>query len=71
MRGGTRVIYSDSRPDSKVGRVRTALVYLMDQHRRDGALPTSVRFLFYELVMQRVITKDGKPPGQNRVGSAD
>src|SRR6516225_7779100 len=35
---------------------------LLDQHRRDGALPTSVRFLFYELVMQRIITKEGKRP---------
>jgi hypothetical protein len=54
--------YSDPRPDSKIGRVRTALIYLLDQHRRDGALPTSVRFLFYELVMQRIIAKEGDRP---------
>jgi hypothetical protein len=54
--------YSDPRPESKIGRVRTALMYLIEQHRNDGALPTSVRFLFYELVMQRVITKEGKRP---------
>jgi hypothetical protein len=41
--------YSDPPPSSKLGRLRTALMYLMEEHRRDGALPTSVRFLFYEL----------------------
>jgi hypothetical protein len=54
--------YSDPRPDSKIGRVRIALIYLLDQHRRDGALPTSVRFLFYELVMQRIVAKEGDRP---------
>jgi hypothetical protein len=54
--------YSDPRPESKIGKVRTALMYLMAQHRADGALPTSVRFLFYELVMQRVIAKGGNRP---------
>ena len=37
--------YSDPRPESKIGRVRTALMHLIEQHRNDGALPTSVRFL--------------------------
>ena len=54
--------YVDPRPASKIGKVRNALMALLDQHRRDGALPTSVRFLFYELVMQRIITKEGKRP---------
>jgi hypothetical protein len=36
--------YADPRPDSKIGRVRTALIYLLDQHRRDGALPTASGF---------------------------
>jgi hypothetical protein len=35
---------------------------LLDQHHRDGALPTSVRFLFYELVMQRIVAKEGDRP---------
>ena len=48
--------YSDPRPESKIGKVRSAVMYLLDGHRIDGALPTSVRFLFYELVMQRVVT---------------
>jgi hypothetical protein len=42
--------------------VRTALIDLLVQHRTDEALPTSVRFLFYELVMQRIVTKDGNRP---------
>jgi hypothetical protein len=56
------IIYLDPRPDSKIGKVRTKLMYLMDEHRRDGALPTSVRFLFYELVSQRIIAKEGERP---------
>ena len=35
--------YRDPRPHTKIGQVRTALMYLLDQRRRDGALPTSVR----------------------------
>jgi hypothetical protein len=54
--------YCDPRPDSKIGKVRTKLMYLMDQHCRDDALPTSVRFLFYELVAQRIIAKSGERP---------
>jgi hypothetical protein len=57
-----RAPYADPRPDSKIGKVRIALVYLLDRHRDDGALPTSVRFLFYELVMQRIIAKEGERP---------
>jgi hypothetical protein len=54
--------YSDPRPESKIGRLRTALMYLIDEHRRDGALPTSVRFLFYELIARSVISKEGDRP---------
>jgi hypothetical protein len=54
--------YCDPRPESKLGKVRTALMRLMDEHNRDGALPTSVRFLFYELIARRVISKSGTRP---------
>jgi hypothetical protein len=54
--------YVDPRPNSKIGKVRIALMYLLDQHRLDDALPTSVRFLFYELVMRRVVAKEGDRP---------
>jgi hypothetical protein len=57
-----RLGYHDPRPRSDIGKVRTALMYLLDGHNRDGALPTSVRFLFYELVAQRIISKSGKRP---------
>jgi hypothetical protein len=36
--------YSDSRPESKIGRVRTALMYLIEQHRLDDALAPNGRF---------------------------
>ncbi len=49
--------YTDPKPDTKVGRLRTELFNLLDEHRRDGMLPTSARFLFYELVQRRVISK--------------
>ncbi len=35
---------------SKAERLRAALRELLAEHQRDGALPTSNRFLFYELV---------------------
>jgi hypothetical protein len=54
--------YVDPRPASKIGKVRTDLMYLLDGHHRDGALPTSVRFLFYELVARKVISKEGERP---------
>jgi hypothetical protein len=54
--------YRDSRPESKIGHLRAALMYLIDEHRRDGALPTSVRFLFYELVARSIISKGGERP---------
>ena len=38
--------YIDPRPNSKIGCLRIALMYLLDGHRRDDALPTSVHALF-------------------------
>ena len=43
---------------SKAGRLRAAVLELLAQHERDGALPTSARFLFYELVQLGVISKE-------------
>jgi hypothetical protein len=45
---------------SAIGSVRDALVDLYAQHKRDGALPTSARFLFYELLTLRVLSKEKK-----------
>jgi hypothetical protein len=45
-------------PDSKIGRLRTALHNLLLEHDRDGAIPTSARFLFYELVQRGIVSKE-------------
>jgi hypothetical protein len=51
--------YIDPRPDTKIGRVRVALMQLYEEHRIAGMLPTSCRFLLYELVTRKVISKGG------------
>jgi len=45
------------RADSKLGRLRAAILELLGEHERDGALPTSGRFLFYELEHRGVVSK--------------
>jgi hypothetical protein len=55
-----------SRPDSKAGRLQRACLNLYLEHLRDGALPTSGRFLFYELEDRGIVPKayrkaDGTP----------
>jgi hypothetical protein len=35
---------------SKIGALRELLLGLLREHESDGALPTSARFLYYELV---------------------
>jgi hypothetical protein len=52
--------YTDPRPHCEKGRVRIALMQLYAEHRAAGMLPTSCRFLFYELVTRKVIAKGGK-----------
>jgi hypothetical protein len=42
---------------SKIGALRDLLVALLQEHGRDGALPTSARFLFYELVQRGQLSK--------------
>jgi hypothetical protein len=49
---------------SKIGTLRSALLELLEEHRRDGALPTSARFLFYELIARGIISK--QPTGKRR-----
>ncbi|TMC35554.1 MAG: hypothetical protein E6J28_11740 [Chloroflexi bacterium] len=44
--------------ETKIGRLRTALKDLLTQHELAGTLPTSARFLFYELVAAGVISKE-------------
>jgi hypothetical protein len=47
-------------PVSKIGALRAALLKLLGEHERDGALPTSARFLFYELVQRGIVSKEAK-----------
>ena len=63
--------YRDPRPNTKIGRVRTALMVLLDEHLRNAGIPTSVRFLFYELVARRIVSKEGERPDTIEVSGAD
>jgi hypothetical protein len=42
---------------SKIGELRDLLIALCREHERDGALPTSARFLYYELVQRGQLSK--------------
>jgi hypothetical protein len=42
---------------SKIGALRELLLALLQKHERDDALPTSARFLFYELVQRGQLSK--------------
>jgi hypothetical protein len=53
---------------SNIGALRDTLVALLQEHERDGALPTNARFLFYELVQRQVLSKQAtgaRRPEQN------
>jgi len=41
---------TESAMTSKIGALRELLLGLLREHESDGALPTSARFLYYELV---------------------
>jgi len=43
---------------SKAACLRSALVRLLHQHEAAGTLPTSARFLYYELIAQGIISKE-------------
>jgi hypothetical protein len=49
---------------SEIGRLRLALQELLAEHERSQALPTSARFLFYELVQRGILSKERKAPGR-------
>ena len=51
---------------SKIGDLRLALLSLLAEHERDNMLPTSGRFLFYELVQRGIISKDKTPTKPDR-----
>lgn len=54
-RSGTAATFFD--PNTKIGRLRRAAFLLLEEHRTAGQLPTSARFLFYELVQRGKISK--------------
>jgi hypothetical protein len=54
-----------SKPDTKAGRLQRACLERMFAHRDEDALPTSARFIYYELIQSGVVLKkdesaDGK-----------
>jgi hypothetical protein len=65
---------SGRKPGDATATLREWTLKLWKEHKRDGALPTSVRFIFYELVTLKVIPKQyvddegkkkGRQPHQN------
>jgi hypothetical protein len=42
---------------SKIGTLRDLLFALLQEHERDGAIPTNARFLYYDLVQRGQISK--------------
>lgn len=51
-----------SAENTKKGRLQRACLDLLLEHEADGALPTSIRFLFYELLGRDVIPKEYRYP---------
>jgi hypothetical protein len=53
---------------SKIGALRELLLGLLREHESDGAIPTSARFLYYELVQRGQLSKErtgARRPDQN------
>lgn len=51
-----------SAPHTEKGRLQRALLKRLRAHQREGTLPTSIRFLFYELVQDGIVPKQS--PGK-------
>jgi len=45
-------------PDTKAGKLRRHVLELYRQHQKAGTIPTSARFLYYELIAANVISKE-------------
>ena len=43
-----------SPPKSKIGALRATLLALLEEHERDGMIPTNARFLFYDRNARKV-----------------
>jgi hypothetical protein len=53
---------------SKIGALRDLLFDLLKEHESDGTIPTNARFLYYELVQRRQLSKErtgARRPDQN------
>src|SRR5262249_34451818 len=53
---------------SKIGALRELLFKLLQKHKRDDAIPTNARFLFYELVQSGDLSKEQKPRVDDKKG---
>ncbi len=56
----TEIVFSEERLSatySKRGALQREVINLLREHERDGAIPTSNRFLFYELEQRGIIPK--------------
>ena len=53
---------------SKIGILRELLFELLQKHKRDDAIPTNARFLFYELVQRGELSKEQKPRVDDKKG---
>lgn len=57
--------YLDPAPDSLTGKMRQIVFDLLQEHVEERTLPTSTRFLYYELVARGILSKQ-LPEGDNR-----
>jgi hypothetical protein len=55
-----------SAPDSKRGKLQRACLALLQEHERDGTIPTNGRFVFYELEQQGVTPKAYRDAAGNK-----
>jgi hypothetical protein len=54
---------------TKIGDMRARVLEVIEEHERDGAVPTSIRFVYYELIMRGAVRKDD-PDGARYVSAA-
>jgi len=53
-----------SKPSSKSGKLQRILLKLLQEHEQNGALPTYNRFLYYELIARKIISKVRRTAGR-------
>jgi hypothetical protein len=58
MRASSRIFPREHQAVSKIGTLRDLLFALLQEHQRDGAIPTNARFLYYELVQRGALSKE-------------